>query len=41
VILAVVGFIAYAFAPRHDVTAGGQAPPVQDVTTVPDATMSE
>ena len=41
VILTVVGFIAYAFAPRHDFTVGGTAPPVQDLTTVPDATMSE
>ena len=43
VILTVVGFIAYAFAPRHEMSGGGpaEAPAPQDVTTVPDATMSE
>ena len=42
VILTVAGFVAYAFAPRHEMSVGGPAEaPVQDVTTVPDATMSE
>jgi amino acid transporter len=43
VILTVAGVIAYAFAPRHEMSGGGpaQVPPSQDVTTVPDATMSE
>jgi amino acid transporter len=43
VILTVVGFIAYAFAPRHEMSGGGpaEASAAQDVTTVPDTTMSE
>ena len=43
VILTVAGFIAYAFAPRHELSGGGpvEAPAAQDVTTVPDTTMSE
>jgi len=39
VILTVVGFIAYAFAPRHEMTVGGQAQP--PVVTLPDDAMSE
>ena len=43
VILTAVGFIAYAFAPRHEMSGGGpvETPAAQDVTTVPDTTMSE
>jgi hypothetical protein len=42
VILTVGGVIAYAFAPRHEMTGGGPAETApQDVTSVPDATMSE
>ena len=34
VILTVVGFVAYAFAPRHEMSGGGQAQtPAREVTT--------
>jgi len=41
VILTLVGFIAYVFAPRHDAPVGAAAKlPVKDVT-LPDDAMSE